>query len=100
MSKLLNPRDLAPYLKMKREVAGLTQAQVSKRLGYSTTQFVSNWERGIGKPPYKALAKLIRLYGLDAQELVELCLKSMEKELRRELSFKVESRRRRLPAAA
>lgn len=66
--------NLALYLKRKRIGAGLSQRQVARKLGYTTAQFVSNWERGISEPPISALKTLAVLYELDADELFEVTL--------------------------
>lgn len=62
---------LGDFLKEKRERAGLSQKTVSNKLGYSTAQFVSNWERGISHPPVTALKKIAHLYGITAEDLFE-----------------------------
>jgi len=49
-------------LKEAREAKGLTQSDVSKALGFTTPQFISNAERGLCQIPpkhYKKLAKLV-----------------------------------------
>ena len=49
--------ELAKGLKQKRVAAGLSQRDVSDELGYSTPQFISNWERGISCPPRRIIEK-------------------------------------------
>ena len=53
---------LGTILKEKREAAGLSQLDVSKSLGYTTPQFISNWERGISTPPVKTIKKIEKIY--------------------------------------
>lgn len=74
-------RDLAVYLKEKRVAAGLSQIEVSKKLGYTSAQFVSNWERGVAKPPLEALAAIIKLYAVDGDEVVDQYLRTTKKRL-------------------
>lgn len=62
------------YLKQKREAACLSQKQVADRLGYTTPQFISNWERGLSTPPMKALKKIADLYQTPAEEMFDLLL--------------------------
>lgn len=60
---------LSEFLKTKRIEAGLSQADISKALGYSTPQFISNWERGISAPPVSHVKKLANLYKVSADDL-------------------------------
>lgn len=80
--------DLARYLKQKRLAAGLSQVEVAQKLGYTTSQFVSNWERGVAPPPVRTLRKLAQLYKVPANDLYELLLRvtlqKAEKDLQRE----------------
>lgn len=64
--------NIGKYLKAQREKVGLSQRAVADTLGYSTAQFVSNWERGIISPPLKTMAVLIRLYKIPKKEFVDL----------------------------
>jgi len=57
------------HLKDCRERANLTQAKVSKALGYSSTQFLSNIERGVSVAPICVLAKVMRIYKSDPSAL-------------------------------
>lgn len=65
---------LANYLKEARIKAGLTQSDVSEALGYTTPQFISNWERGVSQPPIDVLKKIARLYKVSDEELFEVTL--------------------------
>lgn len=64
----------AQYLKDSRIAAGLSQRDVSEKLGYTTSQFISNWERGLSTPPTKAVKKLAELYNLSIEEFLDLLL--------------------------
>ena len=63
-------KSLTGYLKKCREKRGLSQKEVSVLLGYSSPQFISNWERGESDPPVKVLAKLAKIYRIPDSELL------------------------------
>lgn len=65
---------LAEFLKEHREKSFLSQAEVAQKLGYSTPQFISNWERGVSAPPINTIRKIASLYKVTAEELFELQL--------------------------
>lgn len=67
---------LADYLKTKREATKLSQKQVSEALGYSSAQFISNWERGESTPPIHTIKKLSKLYKFDLADFKALYLRS------------------------
>jgi transcriptional regulator with XRE-family HTH domain len=69
-------RPLSVFLRESRMRAGLSQAQVARKLRYGTAQFVSNWERGVSEPPLKALKTLAKIYSISADELFEIVLQS------------------------
>lgn len=69
-------QELAQFLHSKRVAAGLTQMAVANKLGYSTPQFISNWERGISQPPMTILVSLSRMYEVPEQVLFDLLLKT------------------------
>lgn len=62
---------LGKYLKNKRVAAGLTQTDVSSKLGYTSAQFISNIERGLCAPPATALKRMVRLYKMPENELLK-----------------------------
>lgn len=72
---------IGALIKKKRLALELTQAYVSKSLGYTSPQFVSNWERGISKPPVAKLTHLSRLMGVSRRTLVETMLKDYREEM-------------------
>lgn len=56
------------YLQQARLAKGLSQTEVARKLGYSTPQFVSNWERGRCAPAEDSYPKLIKMYGLSERQ--------------------------------
>ena len=47
--------EFGEYLKEKRVAADLTQKEVAEKIGYSSAQYISNFERGIALPPLSKL---------------------------------------------
>lgn len=71
-------KKVGDHLKLSREKAKLTQAEVAERLGYSTSQFISNIERGVSVAPLDALSKMLRLYKTKPTALEKIILSSQE----------------------
>lgn len=69
-------KGLAEFLKKNRILSGLTQGEVAQVLGYSTPQFVSNWERGLSHPPIFVLRRLAELYNVPADAMFKEILKA------------------------
>lgn len=80
--------DLGKYLKQQRTQADLSQSFVAKKLGYTTAQFISNWERGLSNPPISTLKKLGAMYGIPADELFQVTLKSQVASVTKKLERK------------
>jgi transcriptional regulator with XRE-family HTH domain len=90
-SEYILPRpyvQVGEYLQKNRLRAGLTQRSVSDKLGYSSPQFISNFERGIALPPLPKLKVLIDLYKIDQRTLIKLILETERAELCRVLDLK------------
>ncbi len=79
-----NRTQLAAFLKKKRVEVGLTQSEVASALGYSSPQFVSNWERGLANPPVFILRHLTKLYKVPVDEMFEKLRQEVERDLHRE----------------
>ena len=90
----LKKRDrLSIFLKEKRVAAGLTQSDVATKLGYSSPQFISNWERGLANPPVFILRDLTKMYKVPADEMFELLMDETRTQLHREF-YSSKGRRR------
>ncbi len=87
------------YLLEKRERIGLTQGEVARALGYSSPQFVSNWERGTCSPPFKKIKKIAVIYEIPLDELYDVLSDSYQAFLRRELFGSPDSVKRRRRAS-
>lgn len=77
---------LGLFLKEARLSKNLSQAHVAEHLGYSTSQFVSNWERGISMPPLSTLKKLVFLLEIDGHEIMGVILDAQKEILMQQLS--------------
>lgn len=73
--------EFGSYLLKMREKANLTQREVSLALGYSSAQFISNFERGIAMPPPKKLKILMRLYKMPKREVIQFVIDAKTKIL-------------------
>lgn len=83
--------NLGSYLKQKRIEAGYSQIELGKMFGYSSSQFISNWERGLAAPPEENLQQLIKLLKLRLQAVVF----AMIEDYRVEVENKVFGKKRR-----
>jgi len=57
--------------KQWRIAAQVNQRELSDVLGYSSAQFVSNWEREVSTPPFKSVKKLASIFGIPAKEIAD-----------------------------
>ena len=85
--------NLGKFLKDKREAAGLSQKEVADKLGYTTPQFVSNWERGVSQPPLKTLKKIGEMYKVSSDELFNITLSHTLHEVTTDLKKKFYGRK-------
>lgn len=74
--------DLGLYFKEMRKKAGLSQVDVAQKLGYSSAQFVSNWERGLAAPPLEKLSTIIKIYNGNPNEVFQFILRYQERILK------------------
>ncbi|HRO67661.1 MAG TPA: helix-turn-helix transcriptional regulator [Pseudobdellovibrionaceae bacterium] len=72
---------LGAYLRGKRENAELSQGDVAGKLGYSTAQYISNFERGVCQPSLKIISRLAKIYKADMDELFEVIMKQQRIEI-------------------
>lgn len=83
--------NLANYIKRNRLAAGLSQRDLSTKLGYTTPQFISNWERGLSHPPISILKKLADIIKVSPDDLFELTLNTIILEITLDLKKKYNS---------
>lgn len=83
--------NLPTYLKIARENMKLTQKQVASQLGFTSGQFVNNWEGGKSKPPINLLKKISKLYHIDATDIFNYILNDEMNQLQTKLRFKFEN---------
>ena len=68
--RTIRANTIGKFVKKARLNRDLTQQYVANKLGYSTAQFISNWERGLAMPPLDVLPKLVALYQIKPEALV------------------------------
>jgi len=78
---------LGRWLKSWRVDAGLTQLDISQKLGYSSAQFVSDWERGVSAPPSEIVSKLIKVLGIPKVLFLKIILEEQKLVLEKNLGL-------------
>jgi transcriptional regulator with XRE-family HTH domain len=58
-------------IRRAREKRQMSQKELSERLGLTSSQFISNIERGLAAPPIHFFPVLHKLLGLSEEEFVE-----------------------------
>lgn len=76
---------ISQLLKEARLKADLSQKDVSDQLGYTSPQFVSNWERGVSRPPLEICKELCKILQLPKSVLFKALKETYEEELREAL---------------
>ncbi len=74
-------KKLGEQLKKMRLAKSLSQKDVAVFLGYSSSQFVSNWERNLCRPPGSALRGLSKLFSVNYKDLVNSFVAHYKAEL-------------------
>jgi transcriptional regulator with XRE-family HTH domain len=83
MMKAIDRNKFGSFLKNMRERRDVTQADLARKLGFGTSQFISNWERGICEPPMYAIPIIAEYLAIPKRkmvsELLELTKSSLER---------------------
>lgn len=82
---IINKEIFGDFLASARNTAGLSQLDLARKLGYSSPQYVSNWERGICGPPLDKLYELSTTLNISANTLLTMIMEETEAYLRNEL---------------
>jgi transcriptional regulator with XRE-family HTH domain len=72
---------LGSLIRDRRISKGMTQAELSAEFGYSSPQFISNWERGDCGPPLNILPKLAKILAITQKEIVQIILDETKREI-------------------
>ncbi len=78
--------ELGGLIRAYRIKSNLTQLDLSKMLGYDTTQFVSLFERGLSKVPLNTLGKLIVILGIPEKKITDSLIRAYRENLQNEIS--------------
>ena len=91
---------LSVYLKQRRLQIKKTQSQISKEIGLSSPQFISNIERGIACVPIDKFDKFSSAYEISAKKLAELVTDKLTKTVLEKANLSVEPNRETDPFIA
>ncbi len=78
---------LGSLIREHRQNLGLTQLELSQKLGYDSTQFVSLFERGLSKVPLNVLGQVIVILGIPEKKIVDTLLKAYEQNVKAEIAM-------------
>lgn len=80
---------LGEFLRKSRMRAGKSQKEVSEYFGFSTAQFISNWERGQSKPPFYLVPKIASLYDIEQKEIYKIMFEFDKMKLQQKYKGKI-----------
>lgn len=77
---------LGELVRKQRIKAGMTQLELAKKLGYTSTQFVSLFERGYSKIPAETIGKIIMVLPISETKVVNMLVNEFRKNLLAEIT--------------
>lgn len=77
---------LGSYIKKTRLARGYSQSELAAELGYTSPQFISDWERGVSSPPVKRLHELSEVLNVKVDMLFNLLVTLATEQLVNNLS--------------
>jgi transcriptional regulator with XRE-family HTH domain len=77
--------NLGETIKKARIKSGMTQLELSQKLGLSSSQFVSLFESGKSKVPLDTLNKCCEILGIKKEPVVRFLIKNYEQKVREAL---------------
>lgn len=84
----------ARVLRRARIKVGMSQAEISRRIGYTSGQFVSNLERGISSLPMSRMTALCDLLRIKPQVLLGAMTRDMVKKAKLKMKASIRKARR------
>ena len=88
-------QELGKLFRIGRIKVGMSQGTVCRALGYTTPQYLSNFERGLCSMPLDKLKRMIDMYDMDGESVVRLIIDLQSKFLRTQLAGKPKRARSR-----
>jgi transcriptional regulator with XRE-family HTH domain len=76
---------IGKFIRARRKELGLSQSDVARTLGYNTSQYISNIERGLASLPFAKLQEISTLLKVDARHLLHLKLMEEVPDFREDL---------------
>ena len=67
-----------------RELNKMSQAELAEKLGYGSSQFISNIERGLCGFPISKLKKLCKILKIDERMMLEALVADFTEEIQRD----------------
>lgn len=89
MRKTKDFKILGDYLKSARVKNNLSQSDVSRHLGYSSPQFISDIERGIATIPIKKLKLIMQLYQITPDQILDILIEQQKVYYKSQLELDV-----------
>lgn len=78
-------KTIGKYIRDLRKQSGLSQGDLAKQLGYSTAQFISNWERDVAPVPLMKIRELHKLIGGSVTDFKSILISSYKKKVDEEV---------------
>lgn len=75
------PIKLSELIKDSRKKVGISQKELSEQLGYTSSQFISNWERGVSSPPMDKLLEICQILRISQSQIVDTIMYETEQTL-------------------
>jgi transcriptional regulator with XRE-family HTH domain len=72
MKPTIHDMEFGVQLAQIRASENITQRQVAEFLGHTTSQLISNWERGLSRPTTKDIKKLLSFFQLDINTYIAM----------------------------
>lgn len=79
---------LNELLRQKRNQSGLSQNALAKKLGFTSPQYVSNFERGLCLPPPSSFKALSKAIGIEVEALIEGATMNYRENLLKKIGIK------------
>ena len=90
---ILDKKRFGDFLAQKRIDAGLSQLSLARAVGYSSPQYVSNWERAVCGPPLDKLHALCKTLKIDPKVLLDMIMEDTKSYLTAELKLGKKSKK-------